>query len=67
MYDVFIDVYDGTRYVTRIDLGPMSAEKLIRGGRNELREFRDAAKFLEGCIRADVENKSLKYEEDVKL
>jgi hypothetical protein len=61
MYHVYVEVKEGTRYVTRLCLGSMSAERLIRGAE---KEFRDAAKFLEGCIRADVENKDLKHEEN---
>jgi hypothetical protein len=62
MYSVYVEVKEGSRYVTRLCLGSLSAERLIKGAK---REFLDAAKFLEGCIRADRENKELKHEDNI--
>ena len=52
-YEVSVEVRQDGRPVTRLVLAPMSAKRLIEGAKDE---FENAAKFLRGCIRADVEN-----------
>lgn len=53
MYHIKIEVYEGKRHVTNLDLEDITAERLMKGA---LEEFREAAKFLEGIVREDVEN-----------